>query len=100
MRGSGGAIDGGTTIDHNTFVHNYASEGAGAIYGIGPSGTVINNIFYDNEEDGVMFYRHPAGMGNIYNIYVVNNTCYNNRRFGILLNFETAESIVIRNNIC
>lgn len=105
----GGHMDEWETPDvQNIYVTKnrvYSNSGCG--FAIMTEGTaevhdvfVYNNLFYDNAEDGVMFYRHPAGTGNVYNIYVVNNTCYKNSRFGILLNFATAENIVVRNNIC
>lgn len=61
---------------------------------------IYNNLFYDNGEDGIMFYDHPNGEGDIYDITVVNNTCYDNKRFGILLNFQDARNMIFRNNIC
>ena len=61
---------------------------------------IYNNLFYDNGEDGIMFYDHPNGEGDIYDITVVNNTCYGNQRYGILLNFPDAKNMIFRNNIC
>lgn len=61
---------------------------------------IYNNLFYDNFEDGIMFYDHPNGEGDIYDITVVNNTCYDNKRFGILLNFADATNMIFRNNLC
>ena len=46
-----------------------------------------------------MFYNHPTGSGNIYDITVANNTIVNNARNGILVAFPSAYGLIIRNNI-
>ncbi|WP_010182995.1 choice-of-anchor Q domain-containing protein [Aquimarina agarilytica] len=71
------------------------TEGKGDIFDV----DIYNNLFYNNTEDGLMFFDHPAGNGIIRDVRAVNNTCYNNNRFGILLNFPRATGIVLRNNI-
>ncbi len=71
------------------------TEGKGDIFDI----DIYNNVFYENTEDGLMFYDHPGGNGVIYDIRVYNNTCYNNQRFGILLNFPRANNMSFTNNL-
>ncbi|WP_075602099.1 T9SS type A sorting domain-containing protein [Saccharicrinis aurantiacus] len=72
------------------------TEGNGDVYGI----SIYNNLFYSNTEDGIMYYKHPAGSGKIYNISCNNNTMYKNGRYGILVNFSGAWGLQFNNNIC
>ncbi|OEK08657.1 hypothetical protein A8C32_04195 [Flavivirga aquatica] len=93
---------------YNNIVWNNVNAGAGGgAFTMGTEGDgntfnilLVNNVAYNNEEDGFMVYKHPAGSGNVYDIKAINNTFVNNGRFGILLNFSTAENMVYRNNIC
>lgn len=72
------------------------TEGDGDVYGI----SIYNNLFNSNTEDGLMYYKHPAGSGKIYNISCTNNTMHGNGRYGILVNFSGAWGLQFRNNIC
>ncbi len=72
------------------------TEGDGSVHNV----QIYNNILYNQDDDGVMFYNHPAGTGNIYDITTINNTIYSNGRYGILNNFSTSYDMVVRNNIC
>ncbi len=71
------------------------TEGKGDIFDI----DIYNNVFYNNTEDGLMVYDHPAGNGVIRDVRISNNTCYNNNRFGILLSFPRSYNMVFRNNL-
>ncbi|UXX81082.1 T9SS type A sorting domain-containing protein [Reichenbachiella carrageenanivorans] len=71
------------------------TEGSGDVYNI----NVYNNLFYENTEDGMMYYKHPVGTGLVYNCHLTNNTIYNNGRYGILINFTGATNLTVRNNI-
>lgn len=71
------------------------TEGSGDVTDI----EVYNNFFINNDADGFMIYKHPAGTGSVSNIKITNNTLYGNARHGILINFEGAEDIDVRNNI-
>jgi hypothetical protein len=81
---------------------NLASETGGLLENI----KVYNNIAYNNQYNGINIsengpdtFSHP-----LKNIYVVNNTFYNNGNStwgaGILIGNPDAEDVVIRNNIC
>ncbi|WP_299255692.1 choice-of-anchor Q domain-containing protein [uncultured Aquimarina sp.] len=93
---------------YNNIVWNNVNAGAGGgAYTMGTEGDgstfdilLVNNIAHNTGEDGFMIYKHPAGSGNIYNVKAINNTFVGNGRFGMLLNFSSAENIVYRNNIC
>lgn len=71
------------------------TEGKGDVYNI----NIYNNLFYNNTEDGIMFYKHPAGTGSVHDITIVNNTLYGNARNGMTLNFTGAYNMKFRNNI-
>lgn len=71
------------------------TEGSGSVYDI----NIYNNLFYENTEDGMMYYKHPVGTGSVYNCHLTNNTIYNNGRYGILVNFTGATNLTVRNNI-
>ena len=90
-------------------VHDCADDGftvAAESGGLLENVKIYNNIVYSNtmngiciSENGEAIYLHPMK-----NIYVVNNTFYNNGNSawggGVLIENPDAEEVVIRNNIC
>ena len=71
-----------------------ASEQGGTVDGI----TVIDNLFYTNEHNGLWITGYLAG-GPMRNLLVENNTLYGNGDHGVSVTNRDTAGIVIRNNI-
>ncbi len=89
---------------HNNDAHGIGitSEGRGNIDGI----KIYNNICYSNGCDGILLYHYPNTTNYARNITVINNTTYNNNTSpttpyygGIATDHDTAQNVVVRNNI-
>ncbi|WP_084429094.1 right-handed parallel beta-helix repeat-containing protein [Aliagarivorans marinus] len=75
------------------------TEGTGDIRNI----RIYNNLFFDNQEDGILLYDHPGdtgkGSGRIEDVTIFNNTIVGNGRDGLHLNFPRIRELYIGNNI-
>ncbi|ANQ47447.2 DUF1565 domain-containing protein [Flammeovirga sp. MY04] len=71
------------------------TEGDGDVQDI----EIYNNVFSDNNMDGLMIYKHPVGSGKLKNITIHQNLIFNNKRHGILINDRTSENIKVAHNI-
>jgi hypothetical protein len=94
---------------YQNVVHDCANDGftlAAESGGLLENIKIYNNITYNNlynginiSENGETIYSHPMK-----NIYVVNNTFYNNGNNswggGVSIENSDAENVVIRNNLC
>lgn len=72
---------------------------------------IYNNIIYNNKFDGIQIgnWVHAEFQGNYHpvkRVNIVNNTCYNNGSiddgygYGITIDNDFVEEIIVRNNIC
>ncbi len=87
---------------HNNDAHGIGvtSEGRGNLDGI----RIFNNLCYSNGADGILLYHYPNTTNYARNIGIINNTTYRNGTIqnwygGIATDHDTAENVVVRNNI-
>lgn len=102
-------IDAGTGEEYNIRVHSnrlFRTHGLGVAGELGGTARDVyfyNNVVADSEKSGFVF--QSVGNGKFVNVYVVNNTFYNNAKSGFagdVGNYSSnvaSSNVVIRNNV-
>jgi hypothetical protein len=62
---------------------------------------VVNNTIQGVAKNGITLYAHPSGTGTATGITFMNNTSYDNVRYGVRVSFPStrASGVLVRNNI-
>ncbi len=73
------------------------TEGTGNLKNI----RVFNNVVQGVNKNGLLVYAHPSGSGTATGITLMNNTSYNNTRYGVRIDWPStrASGIHVQNNI-
>ncbi len=74
-----------------------STEGTGNLKNI----RVFNNVVQGVNKNGLLVYAHPSGSGTATGITLMNNTSYNNTRYGVRIDWPStrASGIHVQNNI-
>jgi hypothetical protein len=61
----------------------------------------FNNVVEGVSGNGLLIYAHPSGSGTATNLTLMNNTAYNNRSYGVRIDWPStrASGILARNNL-